>query len=318
MENITSLKMLFKFFCFLIFSFYLATISLYAQTNTGKLLENLYSENKETREDAAKKLGSNAIQPLISIIQNKLLNPPIRVSAIDSLAEIRATDAQPYLIETLTDELPQIRRASVESLKKLEYYNLKAKYPAPTITLQKLILMLKDPDPRVRITTIRGLLELCTWTESLVLGEVVPHLISMTDDPHPEVRMIAVSTLGSLLHAAKLESFKERLGDLLFNEAMSSLLTMLKDKEEIVVHSTLLSLDGLKFEEVKLNLINFLKNEDVHLRTLAIENLSAFEDKELIVYLTPFLENSDEEIRKAAKEAINRLSSSGNNTKSLK
>lgn len=80
------------------------------------------SENPVMREDGAKIAqnfdGDEVVEALLAVVVDP--SEPVRLNAIESLAELEATSAGPALIERLgADESPKVRAAAADALGRL-------------------------------------------------------------------------------------------------------------------------------------------------------------------------------------------------------
>ena len=185
-----------------------------------KIANDLLDEEMEVRILAAAELGKMGIKP-----------------AVDVLMEAVKFD-NVYLTAEIINSLTNIGDSRTLSLCKE---------------------MVKSPNHRVRISSMRGLYKMGAD------GEIASYLIEALNDEHPEVRRTATTFLG----------WKD------IADSIPGLIQTLQDKDESVKKSAVTALANIKDISSVLPLMRVLADENVEIRLKALEALRSITGEEI-------------------------------------
>ncbi|MBF0507270.1 MAG: HEAT repeat domain-containing protein, partial [Nitrospirae bacterium] len=185
-----------------------------------KIAKDLLDDEMEVRILAAAELGKMGIKP-----------------AVDVLMEAVKFD-NVYLTAEIINSLTNIGDSRTLSLCKE---------------------MAKNPNHRVRISSLRGLYKMGAD------GEIAPYLIEALNDEHPEVRRTATTFLG----------WKD------IADSIPGLIQTLQDKDESVRKSAVTALMNLKDTSSVLPLMRVLSDENIEIRQKALESLRTVTGEEI-------------------------------------
>lgn len=204
-------------------------ISSCAQRRAERFVEQLKSNDKETRINASYKLlliGKPAVEPLIKVLQTG--DERTRFIAVQLLGKIGDPHAVEPLIDMLKERSVPIREKAVEALGKM------ADYRCVDPLIERLLF---DPEPSVRaqaaeslgilryIEAEDALLEALQDTNAVVRKNALialerfwdsalyPVFVKMTKDPDDEVRYVAVQILGHIRFEGALKRLIQLLED---------------------------------------------------------------------------------------------------------
>jgi HEAT repeat protein len=269
--------------------------------------ENIIVSHKEkSNESLQSHLDKNAdkslIKPLIESLKNP--DPNIRLSAIDTLGELGATEAVKPLIELLKDSNSSIRNKAVLALAEL----------GKTEAIKPLIKLLQDSDKSVSFSTIFALSQLGATEAIDPLEELLIDLIKETGVAF----FFGKAAMGSLLLEELFQKSQSNyryyagffLAMLGATEAIKPLKELLKDSKSFVRMTAGLALAQLGATEAIKPLIKLLKDKNANVRNNAAMALGKFEAIEAIEAIKPLIEllkDSDLSVRKTAMFALIQL-----------
>jgi HEAT repeat protein len=237
------------------------------------IINVLNDQNAKVRNSVAYSLGlsedSKPIQPLMNLLRNKHEQEDIRLTAIESLASLKANQAIPLLISIFNDskELQSIRIQAAYSLEKLT--------PQQAKTLAFSALNSKEQYIRETAAYILG---------HLGAKEAVPILVEIFNNS-PEQR------------PKVLEAFQT----IDTPEIIPLILEVLKDDVGYVKYSARLALEYIKSKEAIPGLIKALANEDFTVTAEVVTVLGRLEAKEAI----PALVDLSNKLKKSLKSSYN-------------
>jgi HEAT repeat protein len=146
-----------------------------------KISGALSNENEMVRAAAIENLrqsGISAIEPLLYLLIDKKDN--VKIAAIESLGDLKARRAAPYLIKLCGNENRFVRMACAESLGKIKEIK----------SIDALTGLFSDPDESVRTTASASV--------SSIGPDALPKLKNTLDDSDMTVRMTAIRTIAGI------------------------------------------------------------------------------------------------------------------------
>jgi HEAT repeat protein len=158
------------------------------------------------------------------------------------------------------------------------------------LAIDGLLKLLEDPDPGVRLKALEALI-----TNSDIDCEIaIDNLLKLVEDPDPSVRW----------------NIAEVLGDIGSEPAIDGLLKLLEDSDSDVRGIAAEALCDIGSEVAIDGLLKLLKHSDSDVRrnvVVVVENIDRIDRKVVIDGLFKFLKDSDPSVCKSAKEGLNEI-----------
>lgn len=219
-----------------------------------KISGALSNENEMVRAAAIENLrqsGISAIEPLLYLLIDKKDN--VKIAAIESLGDLKARRATPYLIKLCGNENRFVRMACAESLGKIK--EIKA--------IDALTNLFSDPDGGVRKTASASV--------SAIGPDALPKLKSTLDDSDMTVRIMAIETIAGIndpiaisyavrmlndyefdVRASASEAIK-KMSSTMFNPLMDEcrrIIVQGNELEKLGILSAVAEIDDLRVKEI--------------------------------------------------------------------
>ena len=227
----------------------------------------------------------------------------VRSAAANTLGELKVKEAIPFLIETLSDSYPDVRKSAALALGKMKSYRKKI--------LPCLLPLCKDKKEEVRASALDAL--------GKIGGEEILDVLSLSlEDESPQVRQVTVNILKqikedrafSLLQlAVNDEDPRVRiaaisgLSQVCKSEVIDCLIAALSDSDFRVRYEAAYNL-RFKEEKVVNALISALKDEVGLVQIGVAESLGEIGLEEAAVSLRELLNSRDTEVKEVVRRAL--------------
>jgi HEAT repeat protein len=186
-----------NYFIITMFLTFILSVCSPPESELRKNIKSLSSENHETREQAAKKIGElkdpKAVEPLIKALNDK--DSGVRRTATIALGKIGDAKAVEPLINRLYDEDSEVVKAALHAL---------ANIGIPSI--EPLARLLRTATTKVRILAATGL-------GSIGSGRAVDPLIAASRDSDSKVRKAVVIALSKINDSRAVEAIANMMND---------------------------------------------------------------------------------------------------------
>ncbi|MCP4396895.1 MAG: NACHT domain-containing protein [bacterium] len=244
------------------------------------LIEMLKAPEWELRWAAAGALGrigpSEAVEQLLPLLQDS--DGYVCRAAAEALGHSGDGRTIPHLLHALNSKNPYVQQAAGKALGEV----------GKSMTVPYILQAIKEGEQDVIRKDLEDALRYVSD------ASVVPFLLEALQDETPQVRRVAVNTLGHLGTA----------------EAGSSLIALLKDADDHVRRSVVQVLGKIREMNAVPPLIEALKDENRHIRQAAAQALGFMKAHEAVPALIESVGSADYLLRQAAVEALGRIGDS--------
>ncbi|OQW90452.1 MAG: hypothetical protein BWK78_06990, partial [Thiotrichaceae bacterium IS1] len=274
------------------------------------LVDLLKTQESDIRGSVVKllqNLKSNETVPLLLALL-KDTERRVRQNGAEALGQLVTPEAITSLLTLLQEVRPEVRGSAVEALGELiealknadDFDAIQQRFSHDQLRL--ITTLLKDPDAKVRIQTVKTLGQVGSVeevTEPWIESEIVLPLLSLVADPEALVRKSTANVLGQLGPSEAVKASVKQ-------EINKALLGLLKDKEAYVRSSAAEALGNLgdKNEEVVEALIGLLEDRYEEVRGKVVEALGEVGNEKAIGPLYNYLRESSDEDDSATVQAL--------------
>jgi HEAT repeat protein/CRP-like cAMP-binding protein len=247
-----------------------------------------------------------------------------RSAMIDIIAAagLRSEKIKDLYFHALGDPDSQVRQSAIAALEQ--------SYSADPVFRKRLVQLVEDPDPRIKLRTLAALADFGNLYElpaavqalealqkspdpslraqgPLILGEIrqpraVVRLVEFLADPDDQVRLAAANTTEKL----SLEVIPGYKDVTLTNLVLEKTVLTVKDPVERIRQAALIILARLGKDSARQMLINGLTDPSPLVRNTAVDMLAQY-GKAIIPVLHPKLESTDPQLRKMAAVALSKI-----------